>query len=238
MKYFISSIFCLLSISNLYGQENKNSYFMELGANSSHLFAFSDISSLQLLSGNKLGYYVGVGKIYGMSKQWDISVLAKLSETGGKIENTTYFIKQKFNKDIEKYRNATIKVSLYRLSSDINLNYNIDKTSIYTGLQPSILFFGVYKELSTTSDDGDVPGGGGSGGGIPNDDEVSRIRKNINIFQLRYQIGVKYKLSSKYSVNLSYYTDLINNLSLYVPEIKNEIRFRQSTVQLGIIRFF
>lgn len=233
MKYFIFVIYVLF-ITNLYGQKNKNNYFIELGANSSHFFAFSDISSIQLLSGNKLGYYVGAGKIYRKSEQWDISFLVKLSETGGKVENNTHLIKQKFSPDIEKYRNATIKLSLYRLSTDINLNYNIDKSSIYAGLQPSVLFFGVYKEIGIVpNNNGQVPVGGGI-----SDEEASRIRKNINIFQLKYQIGLKYKLSSQYSLNISYYTDLVNNLSVYIPLIKSDIRFRQSTIQLGVVRFF
>ncbi|MDY3317286.1 hypothetical protein PG630_08210 [Riemerella anatipestifer] len=76
---------------------------------------FDDATSLELVSGKKLGYFIGFTKNYNISDKYFLDARIKFSEAGGTIKNSTYFIKTKFPNDLEKYRNALLKIAVYQI---------------------------------------------------------------------------------------------------------------------------
>lgn len=62
------------------------------------------------------------------------------------MSNSTFFIKNQLPYDLEKYRNADIRLSIYQLGAEINALYHYSSLAFYAGIQPSVIFFVSYKE--------------------------------------------------------------------------------------------
>ncbi|MDY3529383.1 outer membrane beta-barrel protein [Riemerella anatipestifer] len=185
---------------------------------------FDDATSLKLISGRKLGYFIGFTKNYNISDKYFLDARIKFSETGGTIKNSIYFIKTKFPDDLEKYRNALLKISVYQIAIEANIGIRSRYISIYGGLQPSLIIFGRYKENYLKSIEGKPSEEG-------KDIKTNEIKNNINLFNIKAQTGITVNVSKNYFIDMSYHFGLHKITS--INTFNNSLNFNQSIIQIG-----
>ncbi|MCO7318818.1 outer membrane beta-barrel protein [Riemerella anatipestifer] len=219
-------LFIILFIScGLKAQYFKQNRTIFAGASLSNIIVnFDDATSLKLVSGKKLGYFIGVTKNYNISDKYFLDARIKLSETGGTIKNSTYFIKTKFPNDLEKYRNALLKISIYQIAIETNIGIQSKYISIYGGLQPSLVVFGIYKENHLQSIERKPSEEG-------KDIKTNEIRNNINLFNIKAQAGITVNVSKNYFIDMSYHFGLHKVAS--INAFNNSLNFNQSIIQIG-----
>lgn len=222
MKY---CFWFLLIFSHFVGQDKNRKTFVEAGTNISNIkISTSELTSLKLVSGNAFGYYIAVGKNYAISEAWSFNTKINISQTGGNIQNSAFFINQKLPDYLEKYKNAELKLSLYQTSIEGNFLYNTDKFQLYAGIQPSLIFYGIYKELGVKN----IPNKGGNIGNPSNGGEKIKI----NTFSLRGQLGLLYPFHPKFFAIIGYHFGITDSASFRVSGLK--IRANQDIFQFGI----
>ncbi|MDY3547002.1 outer membrane beta-barrel protein [Riemerella anatipestifer] len=185
---------------------------------------FDDATSLKLISGRKLGYFIGFTKNYNISDKYFLDARIKFSETGGTVKNSTYFIKTKFPNDLEKYRNALLKIAVYQIAIETNIGIQTNRVRIYGGLQPSLIIFGRYKENHLKSIEGKPSEEG-------KDIKTNEIKNNINLFNIKAQTGITVNVSKNYFIDMSYHFGLHKIAS--INAFNNSLNFNQSIIQIG-----
>ncbi|MBT0549623.1 outer membrane beta-barrel protein [Riemerella anatipestifer] len=185
---------------------------------------FDDATSLKLISGRKLGYFIGFTKNYNISDKYFLDARIKFSETGGTVKNSTYFIKTKFPNDLEKYRNALLKIAVYQIAIETNIGIQTNRVRIYGGLQPSLIIFGRYKENYLKSIEGKPSEEG-------KDIKTNEIKNNINLFNIKAQTGITVNVSKNYFIDMSYHFGLHKITS--INAFNNSLNFNQSIIQIG-----
>lgn len=208
---------------------NPQQYSIEAGTLLSNIRVSLDkqITNIQVVSGNKIGYYVAFSKQYPINPKYSFQAKITLSESGGKIINSTFFIKETFPKEIEKYRNAEIRASIYQIGLGGNVIYQQQKTSLYIGIQPTIIFYGKYKEYNTKkiSDENIEP---------PTENiSLQEDKIKFNTVSLRGQVGAYYPLDNNLLINIKYSFGITNSASLKLKSDWN-IKINQNIFQLGI----
>ncbi|AKP68666.1 outer membrane beta-barrel protein [Riemerella anatipestifer] len=185
---------------------------------------FDGATSLKLISGRKLGYFIGFTKNYNISDKYFLDARIKFSETGGTVKNSTYFIKTKFPNDLEKYRNALLKIAVYQIAIETNIGIQTNRVRIYGGLQPSLIIFGRYKENYLKSIEGKPSEEG-------KDIKTNEIKNNINLFNIKAQTGITVNVSKNYFIDMSYHFGLHKIAS--INAFNNSLNFNQSIIQIG-----
>ncbi|MRM82419.1 outer membrane beta-barrel protein [Riemerella anatipestifer] len=185
---------------------------------------FDGATSLKLISGRKLGYFIGFTKNYNISDKYFLDARIKFSETGGTVKNSTYFIKTKFPNDLEKYRNALLKIAVYQIAIETNIGIQTNRVRIYGGLQPSLIIFGRYKENYLKSIEGKPSEEG-------KDIKTNEIKNNINLFNIKAQTGITVNVSKNYFIDMSYHFGLHKVAS--INTFNNSLNFNQSIIQIG-----
>lgn len=222
MKY---CFWFLLIFSHFVGQDKNRKFSVEAGTNISNIkISTREFASLQLVSGNALGYYMAVGKNYTISEDWSFNTKINISQTGGNIQNSAFFINKKIPDYLEKYKNAELKLSLYQTSIEGNFLYNSDKFQLYAGIQSSLIFYGIYKEFGVIN----IPNEGGNTGNPSNGGEKIKI----NTFSLRGQFGFLYPIHPKFFAIIGYYFGITDSASFRVSGLK--IKANQDIFRFGV----
>lgn len=204
--------------------------FLVVGLTASTLTASSSkIANLQIVSGIEQGFFIAGGKDFSLSEEFDFQLRLKISETGGKIENSTFYIKEKFSTEIEKYRNATLKAEVYQIGFEANISHKIKFLKIFTGLQPSFIFFGTYKEKGVKKED-TLPGP------IPPPPDQSTLLVDYNLLNLCGQGGASIQISEHFFIDISYHFTINNNVLLKYENMK--INIKQNFLQIGLGYYF
>ncbi|WP_260391401.1 hypothetical protein [Riemerella anatipestifer] len=94
---------------------------------------------------------------------------------------------------MEKYRNALLKISIYQIAIETNIGIQSKYISIYGGLQPSLVVFGIYKENHLQSIERKPSEEG-------KDIKTNEIRNNINLFNIKAQAGITVNVSKNYFI--------------------------------------
>ncbi|SDE05485.1 hypothetical protein [Riemerella columbipharyngis] len=221
-------LFTILFLSCNAQQQKKSNVLLILGGNWSQIEASSpSATSLVLTSGNKIGYFIEVGKEYSIfSKRLSLEVSAKFSETGGHIDNNAYFLKTNLSNDIEKYKNAKLKLFIYEFSSGIKLIHSYQAVKVYMGIQSSLLFLGRYTEKNIK----EIPPQKDS---IPNKKDIDKLIIKIHHPSFKTEIGMRFSLDTKYFIDFSCHFPL---QPLFVIYNNNGliINIKESYMQLGI----
>ncbi|MDO5104550.1 hypothetical protein [Capnocytophaga sp.] len=227
-------IFLLLIHFSVSGQTNKDligyNKYIAMGFTFSNIEAKApEISNLRFLSDVKQGFFIAGGKQWQISSSLLIDICLKIAQSGGKLENTTFFIKKTFPDEIEKYRNATLKLTIYQVSTEINLIHYIGKLRIYTGIQPSLIFYGTLSEKNTKAPSPPIPF-------PPEHQEPTKLKGNFDIFSLRGQTGVSLQLNKRLTVKISYHFGIFNTYEVYFE--KTKIQFNHNSIQTGLGYYF
>ncbi|MDY3318529.1 outer membrane beta-barrel protein [Riemerella anatipestifer] len=222
MKLFLITLFFSFGFKAQYFKQNRAIF---AGSSLSNIIVnFDDATSLELVSGKKLGYFIGFTKNYNISDKYFLDARIKFSETGGTIKNSIYFVKTKFPNDLEKYRNALLKISVYQIAIETNIGIRSRYISIYGGLQPSLIIFGAYKENYLKSIEKQPFEATGS-------INSNEIKNNINLFNIKAQVGTTVNISRNYFIDMSYHFGLHKVAS--INTFNNSLSFNQSIIQIG-----
>ncbi|MEJ8597257.1 outer membrane beta-barrel protein [Riemerella anatipestifer] len=222
MRLFFIILFFSFGFKAQYFKQNRAIF---AGASLSNVIInFDDTTSLKLVSGKKLGYFIGFTKNYNISDKYFLNARVKFSETGGTVKNSTYFIKTKFPNDLEKYRNALLKISIYQIAIETSVGVQTNHIRIYGGLQPSLIVFGIYKENHLKSIEGKPSEEG-------KDIITNEIKNNINLFNIKAQAGITVNISKNYFIDMSYHFGLHKVAS--IKAFNNSLNFNQSIIQIG-----
>ncbi len=125
---------------------------------------------------------------------------------------------------MEKYRNALLKISIYQIAIETNIGIQSKYISIYGGLQPSLIVFGIYKENYLKSIEGQPSE-------TAEDINSSEIKNNINLFNIKAQVGTTVNISRNYFIDMSYHFGLHKVAS--INTFNNSLNFNQSIIQIG-----
>ncbi|VDH02656.1 outer membrane beta-barrel protein [Bergeyella zoohelcum] len=222
MKYLL--VFFIVGVVPVFGQK----YFVEGGGVYSTLKVSSNFTDTQLVSDKKKGYFIAFGNKYILNRQWSAEAKIKLSETGGKVSNSTFFIKNQLPYDLEKYRNADIRLAIYQLGAEINALYHYSSLAFYAGIQPSVIFFVSYKERNVKKKQNN------GGNSISMEESVvGNDDKKINILSVKGQIGSMYSFTPKWYLQLGYHFNITNMVTVL---LNNNWRFsfNETVYQLGV----
>lgn len=222
----------LLLSNNIVAQKVEKPYFIEAGANISNIkLSMREIASFQLISGDKLGYYLSVGKRIPMGENWNIVAKVNISETGGNADFSAFMIKQKLPVHLEKYKNASLKIALYQAGIEGSMMYEKDKFRIYVGFQPSLIFYGLYKEYGVKNASSNIISGNQNMENLffINDDKVT-----YNTFSLKGQIGMEYFLNTRFFASMSYHFGITNAATLSLTSSGIIIQGNQRIFNIGL----
>ena len=225
MKKCILLIFILgFSLSN-----SQNSSFITAGISLSHVTASSNSTSIKLLSGVKTGMFIGVGKEFNIYKNnFLLQTNIKIIESGGKINN--YIPPKTSIPDfLEKYRYSSYKLTIYHIDLETNFVYKTDFIKLYTGLKPSIIFYGkLAEDIQKRTSPSSPPSTDNSTSTI-NDNLIN----NYSIINMKGVTGIAlFPFKKKFFLDFGYHFNITSPISLNLEKIK--VNLNQNIFLIGL----
>lgn len=225
MKKCILLIFILgFSLSN-----SQNSSFITAGISLSHVTASSNSTSIKLHSGVKTGIFISVGKEFNIYKNnFLLQTNIKIIESGGKINN--YIPPKTSIPDfLEKYRYSSYKLTIYHIDLETNFVYKTDFIKLYTGLKPSIIFYGkLAEDIQKRTSPSSPPSTDNSTSTI-NDNLIN----NYSIINMKGVTGIAlFPFKKKFFLDFGYHFNITSPISLNLEKIK--VNLNQNIFLIGL----
>ena len=225
MKKCILLIFILgFSLSN-----SQNSSFITAGISLSHVTASSNSTSIKLHSGVKTGIFISVGKEFNIYKNnFLLQTNIKIIESGGKINN--YIPPKTSIPDfLEKYRYSSYKLTIYHIDLETNFVYKTDFIKLYTGLKPSIIFYGkLAEDIQKRTSPSSPPSTDNSTSTI-NDNLIN----NYSIINMKGVTGITlFPFKKNFFLDFGYHFNITSPISLNLEKIK--VNLNQNIFLIGL----
>ncbi len=204
----------------------KAQYFIEVGGVLSNIKVANKATSVQLVSDNKIGYYLSAGRRYHIDDIWAVRTKVKLSQTGGKVVNSAWLIEQYLPEKWKAYGNAELQIIAYQIGFGGDMEYSCGDVLFYGGVEASAIVYGSFKERNVGKSTSEGEGG------------TSLVNLNIkeskfNTISLRGNIGIMYHFNSNWFSSFGYNFGITDAVSLSVKSGGWKFQANQSIFHLG-----
>ncbi|WKS94750.1 hypothetical protein [Riemerella columbina] len=197
------------------------------GMHTSWVKAGADDTSVKLVSGGKIGYFLKYQRNYALSENTGIEASVALAETGGKVKNSLYG-KRELPLGIAPYRLAKMKLAVYEVSTALSFYYTEKRFQIYAGVEPTLIFYATYQEKNVRKEPPTDPPPPSHG-----DDIESEIRQRFQVLHAKGLVGSRFAITPRYFVEASYHFPLHSITSFTVPKTAFQLRFTEAFLAIG-----